>query len=318
MSMPSLFDQRLVYSILEFLQEVIQRKSLPSDKNEAVEVAVQVLRTAFDIDPKDENLRTGVSLSHLFERAVAEIKPEDVPEELKAKAEALKNEGNDCMSFGAFDAAVQKYTAALDLHRCPIYYCNRAAALSKLGEHRKALDDCKMALALDPDYCKAYGRMGLAYFNLGMYADAAETYKKAYELDPSNENFLCNMRLAENRASRQQSSTPDANSWRPAMNALFNSPTFLQTIYNLSQLPSVQSLMASLSSRSEGGDANQNLSAIVELVQLLSQTFDLQNPNIAETLFNAARNDRGNEGGSNSTGNPNANEKNGPDDAKKD
>ncbi|CDW56918.1 TPR Domain containing protein [Trichuris trichiura] len=151
-----------------------------------------------------------------------------------------------------------------------------------------------------------------------MYADAAETYKKAYELDPSNENFLCNMRLAESRASRQQSSTPDANSWRPAMNALFNSPTFLQTIYNLSQLPSVQSLMASLSNRPEGGDANQNLSAIVELVQLLSQTFDLQNPNIAETLFNAARNDRNDEAGSNPTGNPNTNEKDGSVDSKKD
>uniref|UniRef100_A0A5S6QVS1 SGTA homodimerisation domain-containing protein n=1 Tax=Trichuris muris TaxID=70415 RepID=A0A5S6QVS1_TRIMR len=310
--MATLLDRRLVSSFLDFLQEVIRTKSLPGDKNEAIEVAVQVLRTAFDIDTSDETLRTNVSLSSLFEQAIADSKTDEVPEEVKQKAEVLKNEGNDFMNFGVYDAAVQKYTAAIELYRCPIYYCNRAAALSKLGEHMKALDDCKVAVSLDPAYCKAYGRMGLAYFNLGMYADAAETYKKAYELDPSNESFLCNMRLAENKASSQQSSTRDANGWRPALTALFNSPAFMQTIYNLSQLPSVQSLMASLGNRSEGGgDVNQNISAILELVQLLSQTFDLNNPNLAENIFSPSRTEGSNEAGNTSTENSNANEKNG-------
>lgn len=37
---------------------------------------------------------------------------------------------------------------------------SRAAALSKLGKHEKAVKDCKEALDLDPKYGKAYGRMG--------------------------------------------------------------------------------------------------------------------------------------------------------------
>lgn len=38
-------------------------------------------------------------------------------------------------------------------------YC-RAAAYSKTGEHQKAIDDCQKALTLQPNYGKAFGRMG--------------------------------------------------------------------------------------------------------------------------------------------------------------
>jgi tetratricopeptide (TPR) repeat protein len=36
----------------------------------------------------------------------------------------------------------------------------RAAAYSKLNKHVKAIEDCEKALAIDPQYSKAYGRMG--------------------------------------------------------------------------------------------------------------------------------------------------------------
>lgn len=44
--------------------------------------------------------------------------------------------------------------------RNAVYYCNRAAAHSKLNNHREAIDDCKRALEIEPQYSKAYGRMG--------------------------------------------------------------------------------------------------------------------------------------------------------------
>jgi len=44
--------------------------------------------------------------------------------------------------------------------RNAVYYCNRAAAHSKLNQHQAAIDDCKKAIAIDPLYSKAYGRMG--------------------------------------------------------------------------------------------------------------------------------------------------------------
>jgi len=41
-----------------------------------------------------------------------------------------------------------------------IFYCNRAAAHSKLGNHFMAVEDCQRAIDMDPNYSKAYGRMG--------------------------------------------------------------------------------------------------------------------------------------------------------------
>lgn len=58
-------------------------------------------------------------------------------------------------------------TSLISLHRAieldgrnAVYYCNRAAAHSKLNQHQNAIDDCKKAINIDPLYSKAYGRMG--------------------------------------------------------------------------------------------------------------------------------------------------------------
>lgn len=40
------------------------------------------------------------------------------------------------------------------------FFPYRAAAYGKIGEHQKAIEDCQKALSLDPNYGKAYGRMG--------------------------------------------------------------------------------------------------------------------------------------------------------------
>lgn len=44
--------------------------------------------------------------------------------------------------------------------RNAVYYCNRAAAYSRLENHEQALADSKKAVKLDPNYGKAYGRLG--------------------------------------------------------------------------------------------------------------------------------------------------------------
>lgn len=47
----------------------------------------------------------------------------------------------------------------------------RAAAYSKLNKHVKAIEDCEKALTIDPQYSKAYGRMGyvLKWLNSVIY-----------------------------------------------------------------------------------------------------------------------------------------------------
>lgn len=41
-----------------------------------------------------------------------------------------------------------------------VVVCCRAAAYSKLGNYAGAVQDCERAINIDPNYSKAYGRMG--------------------------------------------------------------------------------------------------------------------------------------------------------------
>lgn len=45
-------------------------------------------------------------------------------------------------------------------------FCFRAAAFSKLNKNSEAIADCKRALQIDPQYSKAYGRMGYVELNV--------------------------------------------------------------------------------------------------------------------------------------------------------
>ena len=85
----------------------------------------------------------------------------------RADAAALKKEGNDAMKRGAYKAAVEAYTAAIDLwmenEDRAVLYSNRAAARLKMpGEATKALSDAERACTLHPTYAKAHFRRGQA------------------------------------------------------------------------------------------------------------------------------------------------------------
>ena len=76
---------------------------------------------------------------------------------------------------------------------------NRAAAHSKLNGHELALEDCKRAISYDPNYSKAYGRMGLAFGNLNDHSKSRDCYRKAVELDPNNDSYRNNLKIAEEK-----------------------------------------------------------------------------------------------------------------------
>lgn len=81
----------------------------------------------------------------------------------------------------------------------PVFYCNRAAAFSRLGDYQRAADDCKMSLRYDPTYSKAYGRLGIAYSKLNKHQLALEAYQKAISLDPENVDYQNNMSVTKQR-----------------------------------------------------------------------------------------------------------------------
>lgn len=78
-----------------------------------------------------------------------------------ARAESLKADGNKAMSAKDYGAAIAAYGQAIELHpRNPVYYSNRAAAFSQIGQHDKAIEDAQEAAKVDPKFGKAYSRLG--------------------------------------------------------------------------------------------------------------------------------------------------------------
>lgn len=103
------------------------------------------------------------------------MQEEEFTEPTKAdidQANKLKEEGNELVKASKFNEAVQKYNEAIKLNRDPIYFCNRAAAYCRLEKNDLAIQDCRTALALDPNYAKAYGRMGVALSCQNRYTEA--------------------------------------------------------------------------------------------------------------------------------------------------
>lgn len=48
----------------------------------------------------------------------------------------------------------------------------RAAAYTQINKYAEAIQDCLRSIEIDPNYSKAYSRLGLAYYAQGNYRDA--------------------------------------------------------------------------------------------------------------------------------------------------
>nr|XP_023017126.1 small glutamine-rich tetratricopeptide repeat-containing protein alpha [Leptinotarsa decemlineata] len=190
--------QYLILNVVNFLQDELINGNLNDERKESVEVAIQCLETAFELDTEVRSSlgKDKVDLLSLipFNKKLV------VTEEAAKEAEESKNKGNAYMKNSSYNEALEEYTRAIQLNPTnAVYYCNRAAAYSRLEKHLEAIKDCQIAITLDPNYGKAYGRLGIAYSNLNRFEDARHAYKTALEHDPGNAMYETNMRLAEEK-----------------------------------------------------------------------------------------------------------------------
>lgn len=110
------------------------------------------------------------------------------------KSVELKQEGNNLLKEQKFQKAATKYTDAIVLPGIPdedlsILYSNRSLSYLKLGKYTEALEDAKQSKRLNPDYIKAYIRLGKAYEALRKYDKAVKNFDKALSLDMHNEDI---------------------------------------------------------------------------------------------------------------------------------
>lgn len=244
-----------VKSFIGYLKTQIDGQLLAADALESLEVAVQCLQAAFEIGEGDEETQqesgaasgsaqaspsvseNDIDLFEMFQSLFIERNPQSLE-----MAEQIKNEGNRLMKEGKYHEALISYNRALTFDpKNPIFYCNRAAACIRLGENDRAVRDCKSALVYNPNYGKAYGRMGIAYSNLGKFDDAQAAYSKAIELEPDNQDYRTNLEVAKN----QRTTTTAAGITVPELPFNFG-PQFQGTLQQLLSNPALGEIISNL------------------------------------------------------------------------
>ncbi|XP_076915914.1 small glutamine-rich tetratricopeptide repeat-containing protein 2-like [Bidens hawaiensis] len=102
--------------------------------------------------------------THLLHNAFLEMKKSRCEEiDLINLADAFKLQGNKAMQSKVYVDAIELYTIAIALcDNNAVYYCNRAAAYTQNNQHTEAIHDCNKAIEINPNYSKAYSRLGFS------------------------------------------------------------------------------------------------------------------------------------------------------------
>ncbi|KAH8333706.1 small glutamine-rich tetratricopeptide repeat-containing protein beta [Drosophila kikkawai] len=289
--MPDAVQQSFVRSFIDYLKKQVDVMS--PDQSESIEVAIQCLQAAFDVgddvdQPQDSaqveattQSSTGsapggdatasgsggvvapknIDMFELFQSLYIERNPESL-----ALADSIKNEGNRLMKECKYNEALLQYNRAIAFDpKNPIFYCNRAAAHIRLGDNERAVTDCKSALLYNTNYSKAYCRLGVAYSNMGKFAEAEQAYGKAIELEPDNPDYRNNLEVARNARNQP----PQLSHLTDGLNAMLANPTVrnlfsnaeidLEQLQSMTQNPMVMNtigqLFANMGNPNGGGGA---------------------------------------------------------------
>ncbi|KAI0380936.1 hypothetical protein F5Y04DRAFT_256313 [Hypomontagnella monticulosa] len=125
------------------------------------------------------------------------------------KLERMKEEGNTDYKAGKWQAAFDKYSAALEVDPTnrgtnSKLYNNRAMCRIKLKQYEEAIDDCDRAVSLDASYLKARKTKANALGLAEKWEDAVREWKSIQELDPEDRNIVREIRKAELELKKSQ------------------------------------------------------------------------------------------------------------------
>eukprot|EP01089_Gocevia_fonbrunei_P006017 TRINITY_DN1653_c0_g1_i2.p1 TRINITY_DN1653_c0_g1~~TRINITY_DN1653_c0_g1_i2.p1 ORF type:complete len:546 (-),score=158.34 TRINITY_DN1653_c0_g1_i2:442-2079(-) len=133
-------------------------------------------------------------------------------------AEQEKELGNQDFKDGKIPEAIKHYSEAIKRNpKNHVYYSNRAACYTKLGEYRLAETDCDKSIEIDSTYVKAYSRKGTVQYLMKQYHKCLETYDKGLKLDPENVELTEGIQRTLAAINNQQSGARDEQAVKNAM-----------------------------------------------------------------------------------------------------
>ena len=101
---------------------------------------------------------------------------------------SLKESGNQAFVSGDYTRALALYTESLAMDPSnAVVLCNRAALYIEEHRYGEAVDDLVACLELDPNYIKAYYRLGIAFRETSAFGPGLEKVRQGLALDPENE-----------------------------------------------------------------------------------------------------------------------------------
>lgn len=272
-----------VRSFIRFLNGQLEQPNFSSDSRESLEVAIQCLENVYEIgqeegDNSQENPLNHIDLFDVYRSTFTNVSPER-----KQEAENLKNEGNRLMKEGKYQEALNTYSKAISQDATnPVFYCNRAAAYSRLGDYQSAADDCRMSLRYDPNYSKAHGRLALAYSKMNKHEQALEAYQNALRIEPDNQDYINNMNVTKQRLEELRSAPAGAGGL-PNLGAgglggidfaaALNNPALVSMATRMMGDPSIQNMLGQLSGMN-------NVDALLETGRQLAMQMSTQNPDV--------------------------------------
>ncbi|KAL6642854.1 hypothetical protein ACP70R_021035 [Stipagrostis hirtigluma subsp. patula] len=114
----------------------------------------------------------------------------------EGRAVELKAQGNACFSRKEFGQALGFYSQALrhvpissagmDVNLVAAIYVNRASTMHKLGLFKECIRDCDRAIAVSPNYTKAWYRRGMVKASFKNYSSAIYDLKVALSMEASS------------------------------------------------------------------------------------------------------------------------------------
>ncbi|KAG7662894.1 sgt2 [[Candida] subhashii] len=223
-------NKDIALNIINYLTTSIKNKQINEEYVESLDVAIDCIADAFEVNKEDaestiKDKFQGKSLDQLLNTIITSsssatsTKESEVDAETRAKADALKVEGNRAMAAKNFSVAIAKYTEAIELDsNNVVYLSNRAAAYSSSGDHAKAVEDAEKAIELNPNFAKAYSRLGLAKYALGDAKSSMEAYKQGLDIEgeTKSEAMRKGYETAKKRVEDELETTLSSNDTRSA------------------------------------------------------------------------------------------------------